>query len=50
MRVIRSGKFTAEEAWGAMNIANMNGITTKLHWTDKPTSGTSMKGKKCLSC
>lgn len=36
MRVIRSGKFTAEEAWGAMSIANMNGITTKLHWTDKP--------------
>ncbi|CZF80646.1 3-hydroxyanthranilate 3,4-dioxygenase [Grimontia celer] len=36
MRVIRSAKFTADNAWGAMNIANMNGITTKLHWTDKP--------------
>lgn len=36
MRVIRSAQYTAEKAWGAVDIANMNGITTKLHWTDKP--------------
>lgn len=36
MRVIRSRDFTAPEAWGALDIANMNGITTRLHWTDQP--------------
>ncbi|GHB20017.1 cupin [Pseudovibrio japonicus] len=34
--VIRSSNFTADKAWGAQQIANMNGITTRLHWTDKP--------------
>ncbi|WP_199608897.1 cupin domain-containing protein [Flocculibacter collagenilyticus] len=36
MEIIRSKEFTATRAWGAKNIANMNGITTRLHWTDKP--------------
>ncbi|MHC8321536.1 cupin domain-containing protein [Pseudomonas sp. GB2N2] len=36
MKVIRSKSFTADRAWGALDIANMNGITTRLHWTDKP--------------
>ena len=36
MNIIRSKAFTASRAWGAMDIANMGGITTRLHWTDKP--------------
>ncbi|MCC2618255.1 cupin [Aestuariibacter halophilus] len=36
MRIIRSKDFTAERAWGAEHIATMNGITTRLHWTDQP--------------
>ncbi|MCW8092131.1 cupin [Alteromonas sp. ASW11-130] len=36
MEVIRSKEFKASNAWGAKDIANMNGITTRLHWTDKP--------------
>lgn len=36
MQVIRPREFTAERAWGALDVANMNGITTRLHWTDKP--------------
>lgn len=36
MKIIRSASFTAERAWGALDIANMNGITTRLHWTDQP--------------
>jgi len=36
MEFIRSKHFKAEQAWGAKDIANMNGITTRLHWTDKP--------------
>ena len=35
MKIIRSKEFTAAHAWGAMDIANMNGITTRLHWTDQ---------------
>ncbi|WP_136486678.1 cupin [Vibrio sp. H11] len=36
MEIIRSQEFTADRAWGAKDIANMSGITTRLHWTDKP--------------
>ncbi|ASP39127.1 cupin [Bacterioplanes sanyensis] len=36
MKIIRAKEFVAERAWGALDIANMNGITTRLHWTDKP--------------
>lgn len=36
MRVIRSKEFTAARAWGADDIANMGGTTTRLHWTDQP--------------
>jgi mannose-6-phosphate isomerase-like protein (cupin superfamily) len=36
MRVIRSREFTADRAWGAIDIANMDGTTTRLHWTDQP--------------
>ncbi|WP_223669872.1 cupin domain-containing protein [Kangiella shandongensis] len=36
MKIIRSKQFKADRAWGATEIANMNGITTRLHWTDEP--------------
>ena len=36
MKIIRTRDFTAERAWGALDIANMGGITTRLHWTDQP--------------
>jgi mannose-6-phosphate isomerase-like protein (cupin superfamily) len=36
MRVIRSKEFTAGRAWGALDIANMEGTTVRLHWTDQP--------------
>lgn len=36
MEVIRSKEYTAGKAWGAKDIANMNGVTVRLHWTDKP--------------
>lgn len=36
MKVIRSREFTAEKAWGALDVAHMNGVTTRLHWTDAP--------------
>lgn len=36
MQIIRSKDFTGERPWAALDIANMNGITTRLHWTDQP--------------
>ena len=36
MKFITAREFTANKAWEALPIANMSGITTRLHWTDKP--------------
>jgi len=36
MKVIRSKEFTANRAWGAEDIADMDGTTVRLHWTDQP--------------
>jgi mannose-6-phosphate isomerase-like protein (cupin superfamily) len=36
MQIVRSKDFRPDRAWGALSIANMNGITTRLHWTDQP--------------
>ena len=36
MKVIRSQDFTASIAWAALDIANMNGTSVRLHWTDQP--------------
>ena len=33
---IRSREFTASRAWGALDIANLDGTTVRLHWTDQP--------------
>jgi mannose-6-phosphate isomerase-like protein (cupin superfamily) len=36
VKVFRSKDFTAKCAWEAVDITNMSGVTTRLHWTDKP--------------
>ena len=36
MQLVRSREFTADRAWGAVSVANMNGITVRVYWTDKP--------------
>lgn len=36
MRTVKGKDFKADKAWGAIDIANINGVTTRLHWTDKP--------------
>lgn len=35
-RVVRSRDFTADRAWDALDIANLDGTTVRLHWTDQP--------------
>ena len=36
MKYIESRTFKAPRAWGALDLADMNGITVRLHWTDQP--------------
>ena len=36
MKIIRSKEFRAAHAWGALDVADMGGITTRLHWTNEP--------------
>ena len=36
MKIIRSREFTGDRPWAAIDIANMNGVTTRLHWTNQP--------------
>ena len=33
-KIIQSARFTASRAWGALDIASLNGISVRLHWTD----------------
>jgi hypothetical protein len=35
MEIIKSKEYKPKEAWDSKFISNMNGITTKLHWTNK---------------
>ena len=36
MKVIRSREFKGATPWEALDITRLNGITVRLHWTDRP--------------
>lgn len=36
MRFVDSAGFVAEEAWGALDVAHIDGVTVRVHWTDRP--------------
>ena len=36
MKTINPFVFRATRAWGALDIAKINGVTLRLHWTDQP--------------
>ena len=36
MKIIRARDFTADRAWGALDIAGIDGVSVRLHWTDAP--------------
>lgn len=36
MRLISPKDFKAERAWGALDVAKVDGATVRLHWTDAP--------------
>lgn len=35
-KVFSSKQFSSDRAWGALDIANFEGTTVRLHWTDAP--------------
>lgn len=35
MKVVRSQAFRAERAWGALEVARVDAVTARLHWTDR---------------
>lgn len=36
MKIIKSTEFIGNRAWAAIEVANMNGVTTRIHWTNEP--------------
>lgn len=37
MRIVGDARsFRAERAWGALDLAEIDGATVRLHWTDEP--------------
>jgi mannose-6-phosphate isomerase-like protein (cupin superfamily) len=36
MRFIDAETYTADHAWDALDIAEINSATVRLHWTDQP--------------
>jgi len=36
MQIVHAKDFTAERAWGARDIAVLDGTSVRLHWTDQP--------------
>jgi len=36
VRFLDADTFTADRAWGALDITEIDGATVRLHWTDRP--------------
>jgi len=36
MKIVSSSDFTGERAWQALDIADFDGTSVRLHWTDQP--------------
>ena len=49
MKVVRSREFTGDRPWAALDIANMNGTTTRLHWTDQPYKWHANEGEEVFA-
>jgi len=46
LKFISPGDFVGSSAWDALPIANMNGVTTRLHWTDQPYKWHTNEGEE----
>lgn len=36
MRIVQASAFEGQRAWDALNIAEIDAVTIRLHWTDQP--------------
>lgn len=36
MRIVEAGRFEGKHPWEALDIAEIDGVTVRLHWTDQP--------------
>lgn len=36
MKIVRALEYTGGRAWEAMQLAEIDGVTARLHWTDEP--------------
>lgn len=36
MKIVNAGAFNGERPWDALDIADIDGVTIRLHWTDQP--------------
>lgn len=36
MKIVNASVFKADRPWGAIDLAEMNGVTIRVHWTDAP--------------
>lgn len=36
MKIVEAAGFEGSRAWEALSIANIDGVTVRLHWTDQP--------------
>lgn len=36
MKHVKARDYTASRAWEALTLATIDGVTARLHWTDKP--------------
>ena len=36
MKIVQAGEFKGQRAWEALDIASIDGVTIRLHWTDQP--------------
>ncbi len=50
MQFVTPTDFTADRAWGALDIAEIDGATVRLHWTDQPYVWHVNDGPEVSSC
>lgn len=36
MRFVDAADYVADDAWGALDLAEIDGVTVRVHWTDQP--------------
>lgn len=46
MRFLDATTYTADKAWDALDIAEIDHATVRLHWTDKPRTNLLRRARR----